>query len=183
MYGCAEVGRQCCLRVNQKTHETTFRESRHGLSTRVRQGRGIGLSLVKKLVTLHEGSIEATSQGLGEGSEFVVRLPLLPVDLMSATTHSPIPRKTNDGTDLSAHTKRILVVDDNVDAAESLQMLLSVYGHTVEIAHEGVTALQVAWAFKPDLVFLDIGLPGMDGHEVARRLRGIAVGVGNELHQ
>ena len=140
--------------------------------TRVRQGLGIGLSLVKKLVKLHEGNIEATSQGLGKGSEFVVRLPLFPVDSMSATTHSPTPGKTNDRTDLSAHTKRILVVDDNVDAAESLQMLLGVYGHTVEIAHEGVTALQVAWAFKPDLVFLDIGLPGMDGYEVARRLRG-----------
>jgi len=140
--------------------------------TRVRQGLGIGLSLVKKLVTLHDGSIVATSQGLGKGSEFVVRLPLLSVDSMSATTHSSTSGNSTDATDLSAQSKRILVVDDNVDAAESLQVLLGVYGHTVEIAHEGVTALQVAWAFKPDLLFLDIGLPGMDGYEVARRLRG-----------
>ena len=140
--------------------------------TRVRQGLGIGLSLVKKLVTLHDGSIVATSQGLGKGSEFVVRLPLLSVDSISATTHSSTSGNPNAVRDLSAQSKRILVVDDNVDAAESLQVLLGVYGHTVEIAHEGVTALEVAWEFKPDLVFLDIGLPGMDGYEVARRLRG-----------
>lgn len=136
---------------------------------RVRQGLGIGLSLVKKLVALHGGTIEASSEGLGKGSEFVVRLPLVTTQLSVST--ASMAEQDSGVPALTAQARRILVVDDNVDAAESLQMLLGVFGHTVEIAHEGVTALQVAWAFKPDLVFLDIGLPGMDGYEVARRLR------------
>ena len=136
---------------------------------RVRQGLGIGLSLVKKLVTLHGGSIEATSDGLGKGSVFIVRLPMLTTAQQAAIASTA--EEAADAVGLAAQARRILVVDDNVDAAESLQVLLGVFGHTVEIAHEGVTALQVAWTFKPDLVFLDIGLPGMNGYEVARRLR------------
>ena len=136
---------------------------------RVRQGLGIGLSLVKKLVTLHGGSIEATSDGLGKGSVFIVRLPILTTAQQAEIASTA--EAAADAVGLAAQARRILVVDDNVDAAESLQVLLGVFGHTVEIAHEGVTALQVAWTFKPDLVFLDIGLPGMNGYEVARRLR------------
>ncbi len=136
---------------------------------RVRQGLGIGLSLVKKLVALHGGSIEASSEGLGKGSEFVVRLPILATQ--SQTALATMTEQATGANKLAAQARRILVVDDNVDAAESLQVLLGVFGHTVEIAHEGVTALQVAWASKPELVFLDIGLPGMNGYEVAHRLR------------
>ena len=138
-------------------------------SNRSRQGLGIGLSLVKKLIQLHGGSVEASSEGLGKGSEFVVRIPILTVDAIQSAA-----RAAQAVTDKAINTgvRRILVVDDNTDAAESLQMLLGVLGHTVEIAHEGITALQVAWAFKPDLIFLDIGLPGMNGHEVAKRIRG-----------
>ena len=139
-------------------------------SNRSRQGLGIGLSLVKKLIQLHGGSVEAFSEGLGKGSEFVVRIPILTVE--SIPSAAKAERAANDREIHSGARWRILVVDDNTDAAESLQMLLGVLGHTVEIAHEGVTALQVAWAFKPDLIFLDIGLPGMNGHEVARRIRG-----------
>ena len=138
---------------------------------RVRQGLGIGLSLVKKLVTLHGGSIDATSEGLGKGSAFVVRLPILTIASQIGASQAPPSAKTVAVNSDNLPARRILVVDDNVDAAESLQVLLTVFGHSVEIAHEGVTALQVAWAFKPDLVFLDIGLPGMNGYEVARRLR------------
>ena len=136
---------------------------------RIRQGLGIGLSLVKKLVALHGGSIEASSEGLGKGSEFVVRLPILTTQPQAAMASTA--EQGTGATAPTAQTRRILVVDDNVDAAESLQVLLGVFGHTVEIAHEGVTALQVAWASKPELVFLDIGLPGMNGYEVAHRLR------------
>ncbi len=136
---------------------------------RVRQGLGIGLSLVKKLVALHGGSIEASSEGLGKGSEFVVRLPIRATQ--SQTALATMTEQATGANNLASQARRILVVDDNVDAAESLQVLLGVFGHTVEIAHEGVTALQVAWASKTELVFLDIGLPGMNGYEVAHRLR------------
>ena len=137
---------------------------------RTRQGLGIGLSLVKKLVTLHGGSIDAISEGLGKGSEFVVYLPVVNVEVLAAAPQSA-PANNKSPVETGAQTRRILVVDDNVDAAESMQVLLNVFGHTVEIAHEGVTGLEVARAFKPDLVFLDIGLPGMNGYEVAQLLR------------
>ena len=139
-------------------------------SERGRQGLGVGLSLVKKLVQLHGGSIRASSEGLGKGSEFVVHLPIMAVEDQQIAASNVLIADAPDGA--AAKTRRILVVDDNVDAAESMQMLLGIFGHQVEIAHEGVTALQVAWTFKPELVFLDIGLPGMNGYEVARRIRG-----------
>ena len=137
-------------------------------SDRTQQGLGIGLSLARKLVHLHGGEIRAFSEGLGKGSEFVVRLPLLDAALAQVgVSTSP----ADDAAAAAPETWRILVVDDNADAAESLQMLLGLLGHTVEIAYDGVAALQAARSFKPDLVFLDIGLPGMSGLEVARRLR------------
>ena len=138
---------------------------------RTRQGLGIGLSLVKKLVALHGGSIEANSEGLGKGSEFVVRFPLVAAEMPQAASPGASAEDQAPKLAVDAQARRILVIDDNVDAAESLQVLLGVFGHRVEIAHEGVTALQVVWTFKPDLVFLDIGLPGMNGYEVARRIR------------
>jgi two-component system CheB/CheR fusion protein len=130
-------------------------------------GLGIGLTLVKKLVELHGGGVEAHSEGPGRGSEFVVRLPVLPrqapVEVGAEPDgHTPVP------------PRRVLVVDDNVDAAESLALLLRVERHEVRTAHDGPTALHVAEAFRPEVVLLDIGLPRMDGYEVARRLRGQA---------
>ena len=140
-------------------------------SDRARQGLGIGLSLVKNLVHLHGGSIQALSEGIGKGSEFVVRLPMLLDACGEAEPPEQVLELQCAAADSPAPARKILVVDDNVDAAESLKLLLAVYGHQVELAHEGVAALQVASAYHPDLIFLDLGLPGMSGYEVARRLR------------
>ena len=126
-------------------------------------GLGIGLALVKDLVELHGGNVQAHSDGLGKGSEFVVRLPLLehvPQGLEPAARVSAPPGSNH----------RILVVDDHVDAAMSLAMLLTIRGHTVETAHTGVDALRLAPQFRPRLAVLDIGLPGMDGYELAAKL-------------
>jgi PAS domain S-box-containing protein len=130
-------------------------------------GVGIGLTLVKKLVELHGGRIEASSPGLGRGSEFAVRLPAL--------RDKPRAEKTRaSGEDKAAPLlrRRVLVVDDNQDAADSLAMLLRLAGQDVRAAYDGPSALTQANDFQPALVFLDIGMPGMDGYEVARRLRG-----------
>ncbi len=131
---------------------------------RAQGGLGIGLSLVKKLVELHGGTVRAASDGPGCGSEFVVRLPRLPpTEAPSATIASPV--------DEVRQRRHVLVVDDNVDAAESLAMLLQLDGHEVTVAHDGVRALDAARTGHPNVVLLDIGLPGMDGYEVCRRLR------------
>lgn len=129
-------------------------------------GLGIGLALVKRLVELHGGTVEARSDGVGCGSEFVVRLPLnrdgvgaAPVLQEAATLHPGLDRR------------RILVADDNRDALESLAQLLSLSGHEVYQAADGVEALKEARRSRPDLLLLDIGMPGMDGYEVARRIR------------
>lgn len=130
-------------------------------------GLGIGLSLAKKLVQLHGGRIEAASEGLGKGSEFTVRLPLSTPAAEPAVAGSAVTQKA----DAPSPARRILVVDDNADAADSLKVLLGIWGHEVEVARNGVAALDRAREFDPELVFLDIGLPGMNGYEVARRLR------------
>jgi len=128
-------------------------------------GLGIGLSLVRSLVALHGGVVEAGSPGLGRGSEFVVRLSIRPEAPRS-------PGRLSGGEAPSPYeSRRILVVDDNVDAAKSLARLLKRWGHAVEISHDGPSALEAAEAYRPEVVLLDIGLPGMDGYEVARRLR------------
>jgi PAS domain S-box-containing protein len=130
-------------------------------------GLGIGLALVKSLVELHGGSVTATSPGVGQGSEFVVRLPALPVG-----PEGPEAGGHREGRARSATpSRRVLVVDDNRDAAESLAMLLRLSGHVTLIAHDGPSAVEAAREFRPQAVFLDIGLPGLDGFEVARRLR------------
>jgi PAS domain S-box-containing protein len=130
-------------------------------------GVGIGLTLVKRLVELHGGSVEAHSPGLGQGSEFVVRLPAI-ADY-SGGEKERVPGKADSAPHLPR--RRVLVVEDNRDAADSLTMLLRLAGQDVQAAYDGPSALAVAQEFQPAVVFLDIGMPGMDGYQVARRLR------------
>ena len=126
-------------------------------------GLGIGLCLVQRLVEMHWGTVTAKST-LGEGSEFVVRLPVLKVSALS--TEAATATATS-----AAHALRVLVVEDSVDAAETLAMLLESSGHTVRMAHDGLAALDAALDFRPQVVLLDIGLPGKNGFEVAEQLR------------
>jgi len=128
-------------------------------------GLGIGLTLVRTLVEMHDGKVEAHSAGRGRGSEFVVLLPL-PVPV---PPRAPGDAKSNRRS--APPSRRVLVVDDNVDAAESLAMVLRLEGHDVEVAHSGPSALAAARIRPPEWVLLDIGMPGMDGYEVARTLR------------
>ncbi len=130
-------------------------------------GLGIGLWLVQRLVELHGGTVEAQSEGLGRGSEFVVRLPVAGGAPVGET---PTPAKRSQPA-APHHRRRVLVVEDNADAAESLASLLTLEGFDVRAAHDGLTAIHLARSFRPEVVLLDIGLPGMDGYEVARRLR------------
>ena len=127
-------------------------------------GLGIGLCLVQRLVELHGGTVAAQSVP-GQGSEFVVRLPLAKVALPASAPH------VADAAQPPGQPCRILVVDDNVDAAETLEMLLEASGHAVKLAHEGLGALQAALAWLPGVILLDIGLPGLNGYEVAKRIR------------
>ena len=128
-------------------------------------GLGIGLTLVRRLVEMHDGSVEAHSGGTDEGSEFVVRLPL-----PAPTADAPPPRA--DGPCAPAlNGCRILVVDDNIDSAESMGELLRLQGNDLRIVHDGLAALEAAGMFRPELVLLDIGLPELNGNEVARRIR------------
>jgi CheY-like chemotaxis protein len=134
-------------------------------------GMGIGLALVRRLVELHGGTITASSAGLGQGSEFVVCLPIHPHGPACSNGQNRRREEKPADTSPGSFPRRILVVDDNVDAAESLRMLLSLEGHEVQIAHDGPAALRVVQEMQPDVVLLDIGLPRMDGYEVARQLR------------
>jgi PAS domain S-box-containing protein len=136
-------------------------------STRAQGGLGIGLTLVNNLVKLHGGSITAHSTGLNEGAEFVIRLPLM-------LAARPSREQKDDGgqrRDKQLPGYSLLVVDDNVDSAMSLAKLLRLMRHDVKVAHDGVSAIEVAKSYLPDLIFLDIGMPGMDGYDVAHRIR------------
>jgi signal transduction histidine kinase/CheY-like chemotaxis protein len=130
---------------------------------RTQAGLGVGLTLAKRLVFLHGGTLTAHSEGKGRGSEFVVRLPIagavLPEDPAHALSSGETP------------SRRILLADDNVDFASSLAALLTARGHEVRIAHDGAEALATAQHFNPDFAFLDLGMPKVHGYEVARRLR------------
>jgi len=141
-------------------------------------GLGIGLTLVKRLIEMHDGQIEARSGGPGRGSEFIIRLPLAidQLDEHAAPAREPAAQGESlmppeHALDHALEHRRILIVDDNVDAAESLSRLLRLQEHEVLVAHDGPSALTAAERMKPDIVLLDIGLPKMDGLEVARRLR------------
>ena len=131
---------------------------------RSRGGLGIGLSLVKRILEMHGGSVTAHSAGPGRGSEFTVRLPAIAVTQANAGSNASAangqPRR-----------RRILVVDDNADAAESLAALLAISGHETRLAHDGHQAVEEAQAFRPEVVFLDIGMPMLDGHETAKMIR------------
>jgi CheY-like chemotaxis protein len=138
---------------------------------RVRKGLGIGLALVKDLVRRHGGTVEAQSEGLGKGSAFTIRLPrAVHGDIAEGTPGTPRAEAAVAVADASG-ARRVLVVDDNVDAAETLAMMLELLGQTTRQAHEGNSALRTATEFKPDIVFMDIGLPGQSGHEIASRMR------------
>jgi len=139
---------------------------------RKQEGLGIGLALVKRLVEMHDGDIEARSEGAGRGSELVVHLPIAVGDAPRADGVAPGGREAADG----RRPERILVVDDNVDAAESLSRLLRLQAHEVRVAYDGLAALAAARDMNPDVVLLDIGLPKMDGLEVAKSLRAHADG-------
>jgi CheY-like chemotaxis protein len=130
---------------------------------RLQGGLGIGLTLVKRLVEMHGGSIEAKSGGVGQGSEFVVRLPLL---AGIGEPESPAPDEPR-----FTHVRRILIVDDNSDAAASLAMLLDISGHDTYTAHDGLEALDAFERYRPEVILLDIGLPKLSGHDVCRRIR------------
>jgi CheY-like chemotaxis protein len=128
-------------------------------------GLGIGLTLAKNLVELHGGTMEVHSAGIGQGSEFVVRLPVL-----METPKPPTPEPASSELK-TAPSRRILVVDDNEDSAESLTILLSLAGHKTHTAYDGLEALEAAETFRPDMILLDIGLPKLNGFEVARKIR------------
>ena len=144
-----------------------FAQSGHS-PDRVQDGLGIGLSLVRTLVELHGGQVSVSSPGVGLGSTFEVSLPLDANVPLSAA--APAPPASPAGS-----SQRILVVDDNCDAADTLAELLEMYGHTVRTAYTGAQAAERTLEFKPDIVFLDIGLPDMNGYEVAVKLRQLPI--------
>jgi signal transduction histidine kinase len=125
-------------------------------------GLGIGLSVVKRLIEMHRGSVQASSRGIGQGATFTIRLPRVPPPHAQSDAACPDPGRA---------PRRILIVDDNADAADTLAMLLELDGHSVSTVYSALEALEAAVRLKPDLLFLDIGLPVIDGYEVARRLR------------
>jgi CheY-like chemotaxis protein/two-component sensor histidine kinase len=131
---------------------------------RAQGGLGIGLTLVKKIVEMHRGTVEAKSAGIGQGSEFTVRLPILVSQPHQKSKLSKIAEP-------STQTSRILVVDDNIDGAETIAMTLRLSGYDVQVAYSGQAALSAVEEYQPNIVILDIGLPEMDGYEIARRLR------------
>jgi CheY-like chemotaxis protein len=143
-----------------------FVQDRQNLD-RAQGGMGLGLAIVRSLVQLHGGSVEAHSEGVGQGSEFIVRLP--------AAAQAALPPPAVGTPDLTLEPapcgRRVLVVDDNTDAADLLAEALGALGYTTRTAYDGPSALGAASAFCPDVALVDIGLPVMDGYELARRLR------------
>jgi len=136
---------------------------------RIRKGLGIGLALVRDLVRRHGGTVEAASEGLGSGSTFTVHLPrAVRVDIPREKA-APQPA-AQPAAEVAG--RRVLIVDDNVDACETLAMMLELLGQETRQAHEGTGALKAAQEYKPELIFMDIGLPGLTGHEIVERMRG-----------
>lgn len=158
-FAVADTGRGLAPEMLERVFEMFTQGGQAGTG-----GLGIGLFLVRQLTELHGGHVRAASEGVGRGSRFVVTLP--PSVLVSASG----PRDTQN-VEAAPRGRRILIVDDNTDAMESLRLLLELEGHTVDVASDGASALSVAASFQPEVVLLDIGLPGLNGYEVAQRLR------------
>ena len=133
---------------------------------RAQGGLGIGLTLVRRLVEMHGGMVEALSDGPGKGSEFVVRLPFIKEGEKEADA-----RTAGEGEVPPAAKRRILVVDDNRDSAMSLGMMLTIMGNETRTAHDGLAAVEAAAEFRPDMILLDIGLPKLNGYDACRRIR------------
>jgi CheY-like chemotaxis protein len=140
----------------------TFTQADRSLD-RSRGGLGLGLALVKGLVELHGGTVHASSAGAGRGAEFTIRLPVEP----EPAAISEMPRATQP----AAKSLRILVVEDSRDAADSLRLLLELYGYEVQVAYSGPAGVKAAEQWRPDVILCDIGLPEMDGYSVAGELR------------
>ena len=138
----------------------------HAKSERAQGGLGIGLALVRRLTEMHGGTVTVNSDGPGRGADFTVRLPVMSTPLAKLPSHRREPT-----TIPSIEPQRILVADDNHDAAEALALQLQLAGHDVRTAHDGVQALAVAGTFDPDIVLLDLGMPKMDGYEAAQQFR------------
>jgi CheY-like chemotaxis protein len=145
------------------------------LTDRTQGGMGIGLSLARGLVEMHGGRISAHSAGPGQGSEFVVRLPL--AESAAAVARAEAALKVAR----PIVNCRVLVADDLRDSADSLALLIELMGHAVEIAYDGEAALQAAEQFRPDIVLLDLGMPKLDGFEVSRRIRALPWGASVRL--
>jgi two-component system CheB/CheR fusion protein len=135
-----------------------------GAHERSKGGLGIGLTLVKSLVEMHGGHVRASSAGEGHGSEFVLGFPLLDAALVRGGRGAQAPGSPE-------RTRRVVIVDDNVDAAEALRVLLELRGHAVTVAHDGAAGLELLSCTEPDVVLLDINLPGVDGLQIARSIR------------
>jgi two-component system CheB/CheR fusion protein len=132
---------------------------------RTEGGLGVGLALVHRIVSLHGGTVKALSEGSGRGTELIVTLPLF-------SEETPMTGGADSQQVERQHKRRrLMVIDDNKDAAESMSMLFELWGHEVVCVYDGRAALAAAGRYRPDAVFLDIGLPGMDGYEIAERLR------------
>lgn len=134
-------------------------------------GLGIGLTLVRRMVELHGGNVEAKSAGQGLGSEFIIRLPLVTSPSRGPTSDAPVRERA-----VAASRRRILVVDDNADAAASLAMMLRMMGHETQTAHDGLAAVEAAADFRPEVILLDIGMPRMNGYDACRRMRELPCG-------
>ncbi|HYR96195.1 MAG TPA: ATP-binding protein, partial [Candidatus Binatus sp.] len=138
---------------------------------RAHGGLGIGLTIVRRVVEMHGGRVEAQSPGPGQGSEFILHLPVLPT-----TSAAEADRDVSPRVDDPVRALKVLVVEDNRDTAEGLARMLELWGHDVRLAFDGLAGLDLAERYGPDVILCDLGLPGMDGYELARRLRARAVG-------
>ena len=156
-----DTGRGMSPEAVQRVFELFYQEER--AQDRARGGLGIGLTLVQQLVELHGGTVEASSEGEGRGSRFTIRLPL--------STREDVREPDAPKGSSEIGRRRILLVEDNADARQMLHMLLTLAGHEVDSAPDGASGLEKAAAARPDIAVIDLGLPGVDGYEVARRLR------------
>ena len=148
-----------------------FTQLNNQTAGRAQSGLGIGLALVRKLLEMHGGSVTAFSEGNGQGSEFLITLPVISNETNAANGRAAVALDSDEGAEAVQIRRRILVADDNSDALESLATLLELGGHEVFSAANGALALESAERHLPEVALLDIGMPKLDGYEVARRIR------------